>query len=276
MISIITVVLNGASTIENTIQSVINQNYPKFEYIIIDGVSTDGTMSILEKYHDKIDIIVSETDKGVYDAMNKGIAKAKGDWIYFLGCDDILLNSSVLKNIFQNSKYEGFDVIYGNVLFKQSNKIYDGEFDAEKMSNRSICHQAIFYRKHLFQMHGYFDINYRAAADYIFNVHLYCLNPSRWKYINEVIAVYNEEGISMTPEKKYLNNSFAIRYNNFRKLKSKYILSKIFWSSYFRYVINHDIKSSFKYLLLIFKDIGIGNLFINLFILIRKKYLIRN
>lgn len=276
MISIITVVLNGASTIENTIQSVINQNYSQYEYIIIDGVSTDGTMSIIEKYRDKIDIVVSEPDKGVYDAMNKGIMKAKGDWIYFLGCDDVLSNPFVLNNIFQNSKHENYDVIYGNVLFKQSNKIYDGEFDAEKMSNRSICHQAIFYRKHLFQMYGYFDITYKAAADYIFNIYLYCSNPSRWKFINEVIAIYNEEGISMIPEKKYLNNSFAIRYDNFRKLESKYILSKIFWSSYFRYIINHDIKSSFKYLLLIFKDIGVGHLFINLFTLLRNKYLIRN
>ena len=103
MISIITVVRNGATTIEHTILSVLSQDYPDFEYVVVDGISSDGTLNILEKYSDKIRY-VSESDAGIYDAMNKGISLAKGDWIYFLGCDDLFYCKSTLSNIFLKSK----------------------------------------------------------------------------------------------------------------------------------------------------------------------------
>ena len=102
MVSVVTVVRNGIKTIEQTILSVINQDYHDFEYIIIDGVSTDGTLEILNKYSDKISKIISEPDVGIYDAMNKGIALANGDWVYFLGCDDVLYESSTLSRILEN------------------------------------------------------------------------------------------------------------------------------------------------------------------------------
>lgn len=96
-ISIITVSYNAAKTIEQTIQSVVNQTYDNIEYIIIDGGSTDGTVDIIKKYEDKIAYWVSEPDKGIYDAMNKGILKASGEYIYFLGADDWLYNESVME-----------------------------------------------------------------------------------------------------------------------------------------------------------------------------------
>lgn len=272
MISIITVVRNGDTTIEQTILSVINQDYSDFEYIIIDGVSTDGTLDILAKYSNKINKIVSEPDAGIYDAMNKGISHAEGDWVYFLGCDDVFYNKSTLTNLFAISKYDEYDVIYGSVLFLHSNKIYDGEFDFEKMCNRCICHQAIFYRRELFQKYGYFSTEYTTASDYVFNVKLFCLNVKKWLYVDEIIATYNEKGTSKSPDKKFLDESFAIRYDNFRITNSKFILSKIFWSSYFRYLMKHDIRISMKYLSLVIRDIGAIRLITNLFILIRKRY----
>lgn len=273
MISIVTVVRNGASTIERTILSVIKQDYPDFEYIVIDGVSTDGTLTILDKYADRITKILSEPDAGIYDAMNKGIALAKGDWIYFLGCDDIFSTKSTLSNIFSLSKYDEYDVVYGSVLFLHANKIYDGEFDHEKMCNRSICHQSIFYRRALFQKYGDFSTEYKTASDYIFNLKLFCLDIRKWHFVNETVAIYNETGTSKSPDAKFLDNSFKIRYDNFRSLNSKFILSKIFWSSYFRYLARHNINSSIKYLSLVLKDVGIINLIINLFILIKKRVL---
>lgn len=271
MISIITVVRNGVSTIEETILSVINQDYPDFEYIIIDGVSTDGTLAILDKYKDKIRI-VSEPDSGIYDAMNKGISLAKGNWVYFLGCDDIFYKKSTLSNIFSKSMYKELDVVYGNVQFLHSQQIYDGEFNAEKMCNRSICHQAIFYRSELFQTYGYFSTEFKSASDYIFNIKLFCLNIEKWQYVEEIVAIYNERGTSKSTEKKFLNESFAIRYDSFRVINSKYILSRIFWSSYFRYIMKHNIVNSLKYFILVNKDVGLICLISNLFILIKKKY----
>lgn len=256
MISIITVVKNGVATIERTILSVVNQDYLDYEYIVIDGVSSDGTLTILNKYSDSIAKIVSEPDKGIYDAMNKGISLAKGEWIYFLGCDDVLYNNSLLSDIFLSTQYKDYDIVYGNVLFLGNNVIYDGEFDYEKLCNRSICHQAIFYRKELFEINGCFDTRYVNSADYVFNVILFCSN-NKWLYINKIIAIYNEKGTSFrSKDKNFLNDSFAIRYDNFRPFVSKYVLSRIFWSSFFRYSISHNILNSFKYISLVFKDIG--------------------
>jgi glycosyltransferase involved in cell wall biosynthesis len=256
MITIITVVWNGVSTIEETILSVINQDYDDFEYIIIDGVSTDGTLEILEKYAEKIDIIKSEPDKGIYDAMNKGIALANGDWIYFLGCDDVLYSKSTLSNIFASSSYAEFNVIYGSVLLKQSNKIYDGQFDYAKLCNRSICHQAIFYREEQFSKYGSFDTRYITAADYVFNAKSFCAQSNKWKYVDEVVAIYNEEGVSKSRDSNSLNDNFAFRYDNFRSHVSRLVLARIFWSSFFKYFRSHDLKDSMRYFSLIRKDIG--------------------
>ena len=257
MISIITVVRNGALTIEKTILSIINQDYPDLEYIIIDGVSTDGTLEILDKYSDRIAIIISEPDNGIYDAVNKGIKVASGEWVYIIGCDDVLYCESTLSELFLASDFKEYDVVYGNVEFLKSKIIFDGEFDYEKMCNRSICQQAIFYRRELFQKYGYFNTDYYTAADYVFNVELFCRDNKKWLYVSDIIALYNDEGTSYTlPDKNYLNNSFAIRYDNFRPFVSKTILARIFWSSYMRYFLKHNISISIKYLILVIKDVG--------------------
>lgn len=272
MISIITVVRNGIATIEQTLLSVLDQDYLDFEYVIVDGVSTDGTLEVLKKYSDRIRFI-SERDAGIYDAMNKGISLAKGDWIYFLGCDDILYNKSTLSNIFSKSKYDEFKVIYGSVLFLHSNKIYDGKFDNIKMCEKSICHQAIFYRSELFQKYGSFSTEFKTASDHILNLKIYCSDPLSWLFVDEIIAIYNEKGTSEFAESKFLDESFKIRYENFRKLNSKFILSKIFWSSYMRYYKTHDRNLSKKYFSLVLQDVGVFSLFYNLLILIKKKFL---
>lgn len=113
-ISVVTVCYNAINDIEKTILSVINQTYSNIEYIIIDGGSTDGTMDIVNKYKDKIDVIVSEPDKGIYDAMNKGIDRATGDWINFMNAGDCFFNNVALENVFpRNYESVNFDILYG-------------------------------------------------------------------------------------------------------------------------------------------------------------------
>ena len=117
LISIVTVSYNAVATIEQTILSVINQTYPNIEYIIIDGGSKDGTIDIIRKYADQIAYWVSEPDEGIYDAMNKGIKIATGEWINFMNCGDSFLDMKVLNKIFISSilnEYEGVDILYGN------------------------------------------------------------------------------------------------------------------------------------------------------------------
>jgi len=259
MVSVVTVVRNGIKTIEQTILSVINQDYHDFEYIIIDGVSTDGTLEILNKYSDKISKIISEPDVGIYDAMNKGIALANGDWVYFLGCDDVLYESSTLSRIFSHYPQDA-DVLYGNVKYLHSTKIFDGEFDYAKLCTKSPCHQAIFYKKSLFAIYGVFDLRYITTADYVMHVKTFC-SGAHWHYIDQIIAVYNETGASFTcKDKDYLSDNFKIRYDNFSPFVTNFVLSRIFYSSFWRFCISHKLSVSLNYFCKVNKRIGSLNL----------------
>ena len=129
-ISIVTVSYDVAGTIEQTISSVVNQTYENIEYIIIDGGSTDGTVDIIRKYEDKIAYWVSETDRGIYDAMNKGIDVATGDYIYFLGADDILFNLPIIS--ISNAWHDNIDILLGKVKFSNG-YVYSSK--AEKNGN---------------------------------------------------------------------------------------------------------------------------------------------
>ena len=125
LISIVTVVYNGIKDIEKTIQSVIGQNYPKIEYIIIDGGSNDGTVEVIKKYADYVDYWVSEPDGGIYYAMNKGIEVAKGEWIHFRNCGDYFINESILMNFFANKIENDVIIVHGNTRFIYQNMYED-------------------------------------------------------------------------------------------------------------------------------------------------------
>jgi len=124
LISVVTVSYNAVSTIEQTILSVINQTYPNVEYIIIDGGSTDGTVDIIKKYADKIAYWVSEPDKGIYDAMNKGVVVATGEWINFMNAGDIFTDSDVIDKLFhQNIIINRVGIVFGDTLVVFRNRV---------------------------------------------------------------------------------------------------------------------------------------------------------
>lgn len=201
LISVVTVVYNGEKTLEQTILSVVNQTYNNVEYIIIDGGSKDNTLDIIKKYEDKIDYWQSEPDKGIYDAMNKGIKLATGEFIYILGCDDFLID----KDIFENIKIYlniNNDVVCGNV-WSVNNKAFQYEFNnnydntiAEDLQKGiSAPHQGIFIRRSI--MNNYlFDTKYQIAADYKLNLQLWTDKNIKILKIKDKIAYYNIEGTS--------------------------------------------------------------------------------
>jgi len=202
LISIITAVYNGSSTIEETIKSVSAQNYKNYEYIIIDGGSTDGTLDILKKHNGEIDYWVSEPDKGVYDAFNKGIDLARGEWLYFLGADDRLFDDSVLGKFF--TKPIDSEFLYGNVFWGEDGEIVPGKFFPTKFYHQNICQQAIFYHKKLFERLGKFDLKYRLVADWVFNMKAFGLKSTRPVYFDTIIAVYSLDGMSThVPDKDF-------------------------------------------------------------------------
>lgn len=191
LISIITVVYNGSKTLEKTIQSVINQKYDNYEYIIIDGQSTDNTIDIIKQYEEYIAIWVSNKDNGIYDAMNKGLKYAKGKWVYFLGADD-LLRTNILLEV---SKYLNDEkcIYYGNVKYMKTERVYDGKFTKFKFAVRNICHQSIFYPNEIF-CKVKFKMEYKYLADYVLNLTIY--KSYKYHYIPLTIADYNDTGSS--------------------------------------------------------------------------------
>lgn len=196
LISIITVSYNAVNTIEETILSVINQNFEDYEYIIIDGGSTDGTKDIIEKYEDKISFWVSEPDKGIYDAMNKGVRYTEGEYIYFLGADDIFIDNLVLGKV-NDFLINKSNVYYGNVIFKKRNKLYDGKFNLFKIVTRNISHQSIFYPKKVYDEFEY-NTAYKIFADYDLNLKLFNHKLFQFEYMPLTIALFNDEGASGT------------------------------------------------------------------------------
>jgi len=157
LISIITVVYNGEKDIEETIKSVVNQTYDNVEYIIIDGNSTDNTVNIIKKYEDKIDYWISEKDKGIYDAMNKGINLFHGRFLNFMNASDIFSGTDILENINKKILEEKIfpEFIYGNAiifdedgsLIKELKPLKFSKTFLNMFSTRVVCHQAVFVNK---------------------------------------------------------------------------------------------------------------------------------
>jgi len=193
-ITVVTVVYNAVGTLEHTIKSVLGQQNVNVDYIIVDGGSTDGSLEIIRKYENSLAYCVSEPDNGIYDAMNKAILHAKGDWIYFLGADDVFFSPTVLEQV--SKKLISDDTVYyGNVLFKHSNKTYDGKFNILKLATRNISHQSIFYPNAVFKKYK-FNTAYKIFADYHLNIVLFNSEEFKFKYIPITIAIFDDLGTS--------------------------------------------------------------------------------
>ncbi|MCS6941792.1 MAG: glycosyltransferase [Geminocystis sp.] len=195
LITVITVVLNKEKFLEETIQSVIAQTYPNVEYLIIDGGSTDGTLDIIRRYEEYIDYWVSEKDGGIYDAMNKGINVASGEWINFMNGGDSFFQEKVLEKVFTNH-WKDVDVIYGNhqVVYPGRRRIVKAGEIKHIWKGSQFCHQSAFVRKKAYKVYG-FNTSRDIAADFEFFYTLYKKNMN-FKYIDLVIANYPAGGLS--------------------------------------------------------------------------------
>ena len=205
-ITIITVCVNAEKTIKDTIESVLKQSYKDFEYIIVDGKSSDDTLKIISKYQDKRIRLISEKDKGLYDAMNKGIKLATGDIIGTINSDDILASEDIFQTIIDNFD-ENTDVIYANI------KYYNEDFSKVKRDfisgtkeNDYFCpaHPSMYVRKQIYEKIGTYNINYKIAADFDFMVRCN-LNNVRYKYIDKYF-VYMRYGGKSNGFVGYLEN----------------------------------------------------------------------
>ncbi|SCY19154.1 glycosyltransferase family 2 protein [Flavobacterium anhuiense] len=209
VISVITVNFNDKNGLHKTLKSVTNQTYKDFEFIVIDGGSTDGSKELIEKYQNKISYWISEKDNGVFHAMNKGIKAATGEFVIFMNGGDCFNDDFVLQDNVSSLTSE-YDIYYGD-NYKQSNgskrlKTYSEKLHFSFFYTSSINHQSTFIRKSLFDKYFYYNEDYKIASDWEFFVYTICHQNVSYKYLKKTIAVYDFTGISSDPKFRELYN----------------------------------------------------------------------
>ncbi len=221
-LSIITVTYNSVKTLEKAILSVISQTYTNLEYIIIDGKSTDGTLDIIDTYRDRIDYYVSESDTGIYDAMNKGIRASTGDVIYFLGSDDEIIHPNTMRDMMEEFCKKDIDMLYGNVLHiskkghytRAGREIYLRDIQA----GRRPSHQSMLMSKESLVSAGLFNTTYQVAAD--FDLMCTCFKQNLpMSYTNTNVAIYGISGKSSTQKNENYAESADIIQKHFGSIR---------------------------------------------------------
>ncbi len=224
-ISVITVVYNGEKHLEETILSVIKQSFANLEYIIIDGGSTDGTINIIKKYESKINYWITEPDNGIYDAMNKGLAKASGEFVGIINSDDFYEPEALSIIANEVTKNPETDVFFGDLYILNKN-LADKQLQTYKKGYKlnkgfSIWHPTVFVKNQCYKKYGSFDISFKIAADYELLLRLK-KNGCFFKYINKPITNFREGGISYYHKK--------IKYERFRLQKMHTSCINAYWN----------------------------------------------
>jgi glycosyltransferase involved in cell wall biosynthesis len=199
-VSIITINYNDFNGLVRTVTSVKNQVWGDFEHIIIDGGSTDGSKNYLEENGNNFSYWVSETDKGIYNAMNKGIMQAKGDYLLMLNAGDVLHNDMVLHDVFSNTKYSE-DLIYGDVDRESKGTIFTESIFPDTLTfgflrNGMISHQAVFFKKSLHTVVGLYDETIKYGADWHFIILAVCKYNATYVHLKLKMAVCNADGLT--------------------------------------------------------------------------------
>ena len=239
-ITIITVVYNALNDVENTLKSIFEQDYSNKEIIVIDGESTDGTLELISKYQGDINYLISEKDKGVYDAMNKGIKLSNGDWICFMNAGDIFYKNDILNKIFGNEKITE-DIVIGDHIvdfkkFKRNVKTKNIKLIEYGMP---FCHQSAFVKTELYRK-KYFDLNYTLAAD--FNFFYWCyISGINFKTYNFPISIVAAGGLSDSMRTKviYENRKTIRQYLKSTPKKEFIYLMVLMWTSAKLIILNY-------------------------------------
>ncbi len=198
-LSIITINFNNKNGLQETIKSVINQSNRNFEYVVIDGGSSDGSKEIIEKYGDNIDYWVSEHDRGIYHAMNKGVMAAHGEYLLFLNSGDYLYNEHVVANVFQNEL--NADIVCGDIVNNKGGRLSAPEkVTMEYFILGSLPHPSSFIRRSLFDLHPY-DERFKIAGDWEFFMYHLIVQNVTYQRIDATITLFDTTGISCSTSK---------------------------------------------------------------------------
>ena len=203
-VSIITVSFNSAKTIADTIKSVLSQDFPEIEYIIVDGHSSDDTIKIICQYENRISKWISEKDQGMYDAMNKGIAMATGDVIGILNSDDVYMNNHVISDLMALLEKQKAQVVFADLILVDQNddnkvlRYYDsGHFHPNKFRYGWMpAHPTVFVRRELYQAVGKFSTTYQIAADYEMLIRMLAIQKAPYAYLPKPVVRMRSGGAS--------------------------------------------------------------------------------
>jgi glycosyltransferase involved in cell wall biosynthesis len=249
LFSIIIPTYNSGKTIAQSIKSILNQSFTNYEILVMDGHSNDDTLSITSSFKSSKIKITSEPDNGIYDAMNKGIQRAKGKWLYFLGSDDTLYDETILQKV---SEAIGLNpsskIIFGDVFTSDNTIERFPNYGFIELLDRCICQQAIFYSRELFD-NKLFSLNYKIAADWDFNMQVF--TPKNHPlYLPQLMANYNLNGASGNWQQhpEYVND-FADKKKVITRYKGKqYLYFYYGWYYIKRYSlkIKHKLKWIFR------------------------------
>ena len=231
--SIITINYNDKEGLTKTIESVIGQTWNDYEFLVIDGNSTDGGKEVLAQYAHKITYALSEPDSGVYNAMNKGIRAAKGDFVIFMNSGDLFHDNEVLEKA--NRLIAGqSDIYYGDVIVKkphsERHKVYPDHLTFSYFYTNALCHQATFIRRQLFHAHFFYNEDYKIYSDGEFFLYTICKMDVPYKHIDLIVAIYDFTGISSNPKYEQLHEQERMKSINkfFPQFADDYkVLSKL-------------------------------------------------
>lgn len=229
--SIITVCRNEEAAIRGTCESIVSQKYQNFEWVVVDGASTDGTLKILNKYRNEIHHFVSEPDAGIYNAMNKGAAMASGDYLIFMNGGDRFASSDVLDAVAQ---CPDTDLIVGELEFADDGGVrtFPSQLNSGYLRRNMLPHQATFFHRSIFKRFGYFDESFKIAGDYEFFVRIIKKNKVLYHRILKVLAVFSGGGMSSGSYQR------ALRKHENHRVRWKYFFGYRFslkaWRQKFR------------------------------------------
>jgi len=190
---------DAASTLPSCLESLACQGFRDFEVLLMDGASKDETLALAESYRDRLPRlqVESERDGGIYQAMNRGLAQAGGEFVMFLGSDDAIHGADVFEGLFAGRHRRALargDLVYGDAEIVPEGKLVRGPFGCARLFSRNICHQCMLYRTDVLRSIGGYRAEYRALADWLANVRLFCTPTVRVRYVPEVICFFRSGG----------------------------------------------------------------------------------
>jgi glycosyltransferase involved in cell wall biosynthesis len=229
VLSVVIPVFKAGKKLEATLASVLYDESRAIEVIVVDGGPPEETIETLRPYKNRVRLI-SEPDKGIYDAMNKGIAASTGRFLYFLGAGDLVYRKGM--NVMWRRLTQCAEnipvVFYGDVYWRPKSIRYDGKFSKAKLAQKNICHQAIIYAREVFAKHGLYDLQYPILSDHEFNIRCFADPGIPKQFVNTVLADYEAVGASTTPDRVFIKQ----RWRLVKSLGPLAVISFIFFKLY--------------------------------------------